>query len=192
VPPNTKPPSTTPQSPNLHNLSTFIQHSQAWRWRQYVPPKRRYPPIYKSTRRHNPRNHHGHLHMLTSTNKWIAKDILRTIHDYTCAKYFSVIADFSPVSHCNLLATILQHADEDDVQERFLGCLSKWVTGKSIVKVDKKNIPQCLTKHHAMQTYGQVEAYLHAFLTSVLHGGKWFSFKPGLLCPEERTPVSTG
>jgi hypothetical protein len=28
-------------------------------------------------------------------------------------------------------------------------------------------------KYHAMKTYGGVEAELHTFLTSELHGGEW-------------------
>jgi hypothetical protein len=37
----------------------------------------------------------------------------------------------------------------------------------------KLNLSLCLTKPHAMKTYGGVEMYFHAFLTSALGIGDW-------------------
>jgi hypothetical protein len=36
----------------------------------------------------------------------------------------------------------------------------------------------CLTRHHAIKTYWEVEVYLHAFLTSALDGGEWSTSSP--------------
>jgi len=41
----------------------------------------------------------------------------------------------------------------------------------------------CLTKHHAMQMYGGVEVWLHAFLNSAPDGSKWSASHAGRLTP---------
>jgi len=41
----------------------------------------------------------------------------------------------------------------------------------------------CLTKHHAMKTYGGVELQIHAFITSALDGGEWSASRPGRFTP---------
>jgi len=38
------------------------------------------------------------------------------------------------------------------------------------LRIMKVKLPQCLSKHHAINMYGGIEVYLHAFLTSVLDG----------------------
>jgi hypothetical protein len=43
-----------------------------------------------------------------------------------------------------------------------------------------------LNNHDAMKSYGGVEIYLHAFLTSTLHGGELSASCLGLFDPEER------
>jgi hypothetical protein len=44
----------------------------------------------------------------------------------------------------------------------------------------------CLTKHHAMKTYWEVEVY--AFLTLALDGDEWSASRPGRFTPRERAP----
>jgi hypothetical protein len=39
-----------------------------------------------------------------------------------------------------------------------------------------------------MKTYGEVEVYLHAFLSSALDGGEWSASRPGRFTPRERAP----
>jgi hypothetical protein len=46
----------------------------------------------------------------------------------------------------------------------------------------------CLTKHHAMKTYGEVEVWLHTFLTSALVEGEWSASRPTRFTPGERVP----
>jgi hypothetical protein len=54
---------------------------------------------------------------------------------------------------------------------------------------DVKVVSLCLTKHHAMKTYWEVELQLHAFLTSALEGGgEWSASRPCRFTPGERTP----
>jgi len=45
-----------------------------------------------------------------------------------------------------------------------------------------------LTKHNTMETYGGVEVWLHAFLTSALDGGEWSASLPGRFAPREGAP----
>jgi hypothetical protein len=52
----------------------------------------------------------------------------------------------------------------------------------------KVKLSLCLTKSHAMKTYGRVAVQLQALLTSVLDGGEWSASQPGRLTPRERTP----
>jgi hypothetical protein len=58
--------------------------------------------------------------------------------------------------------------------------------------VIKVKLSLCLTKHHAMKTYGGVKVQFYAFLTSVLDGGDWSASPPGRFNPEERAPVPIG
>jgi hypothetical protein len=51
----------------------------------------------------------------------------------------------------------------------------------------KIKLSLCLTKHHAMETYGRVEVYTHA-LISALNGGEWWALLPGRFNPAERVP----
>jgi hypothetical protein len=39
-----------------------------------------------------------------------------------------------------------------------------------------------------MKTYGGVEEYLHAFLTSALDGGEWLALRPGCFTSGLRAP----
>jgi hypothetical protein len=39
-----------------------------------------------------------------------------------------------------------------------------------------------------MKTYGEVEVYIRAFLTSALVGGEWSASRPGSFTPVERAP----
>jgi hypothetical protein len=43
-----------------------------------------------------------------------------------------------------------------------------------------------------MQTYGRVEAQLHALLTSAPDEGEWPASRPGRFTLEERTPAPSG
>jgi len=45
-----------------------------------------------------------------------------------------------------------------------------------------------LINHYVMYTYGGVEVYLQAFLTSVLYGGDWSDSRSGHFTPEEKAP----
>jgi hypothetical protein len=45
-----------------------------------------------------------------------------------------------------------------------------------------------LTKYHAMKTYGGVEVWPHAFLTSALGEGEWLASWPSRFTPRERAP----
>jgi hypothetical protein len=47
--------------------------------------------------------------------------------------------------------------------------------------------PLCLTKLHAMKTYGGMEVQLRSFLTSALAGGEWSAWRPG-----KESPVRIG
>jgi hypothetical protein len=39
-----------------------------------------------------------------------------------------------------------------------------------------------------MKTYGEVEVWLHALLTSALDGGEWSTSRPSCFTPKERAP----
>jgi hypothetical protein len=54
-------------------------------------------------------------------------------------------------------------------------CCPKMGLGKYVSEV-KLPLSLCLIKHHDMTTYGGVEVYLHAFLTSALYEGEGFTF----------------
>jgi len=47
-----------------------------------------------------------------------------------------------------------------------------------------------MKKHHAMKTYGGVELWLYAFITSALDGGEWSSSRPGRFTPGLRAPAT--
>jgi hypothetical protein len=46
----------------------------------------------------------------------------------------------------------------------------------------------CLTKRHAMKTYGGVEVQLHAYLTPGIDGGEWSASGPGRFTLKEGAP----
>jgi hypothetical protein len=46
----------------------------------------------------------------------------------------------------------------------------------------------CFTVHYAIKTYGGVEVYIHAFLTSALVGGEWSASRPGRFPSGESVP----
>jgi hypothetical protein len=50
-------------------------------------------------------------------------------------------------------------------------------------------LPLFLTEHHTMKSYGGVEIYLHAFLTSALDGGEWSSSDPYRFTPRKKIPL---
>jgi hypothetical protein len=58
-------------------------------------------------------------------------------------------------------------------------CVICTVKGKKVKSL-------CLTKHHAMKTYWEVEVQLHASLTSALDGGEWLASRPDSFTPRER------
>jgi hypothetical protein len=47
------------------------------------------------------------------------------------------------------------------------------------VTIGKGKFVLCLTEHHAMKTYVELDEKLHAFLTSVLDGSKQPASRPG-------------
>jgi hypothetical protein len=61
----------------------------------------------------------------------------------------------------------------------------KWKFGDSYVQWGKTlkgkvqvQLSLCWTKYHAMKTYGGVEIWFHAFLTSALVWGEWSASRP--------------
>jgi hypothetical protein len=40
-----------------------------------------------------------------------------------------------------------------------------------------------------MKTYGEVDVYIHIFLTSALVGGEWSASRPCRFIPEKEPPV---
>jgi hypothetical protein len=55
----------------------------------------------------------------------------------------------------------------------------------------KVGVSLCLIRHHAINTIGRVEVYLHAVLTSALDGCEWLDSRPGHFIPSERSPQYT-
>jgi hypothetical protein len=57
----------------------------------------------------------------------------------------------------------------------------------------KVKLSLCLTKHHAMKSYGSMEVQLHAFLTLAQGGSEWSaSHTDHFTTPGEKAPVLTG
>jgi hypothetical protein len=52
-----------------------------------------------------------------------------------------------------------------------------------IVVQCKDKLYLCIIKHHAVKAYGEVEIYLHEFLTSALDGRKWSASRPRPITP---------
>jgi hypothetical protein len=52
----------------------------------------------------------------------------------------------------------------------------------------KAKLSLCLTKHHAMKTYGRVEVWLHTFLASALDGDEWSASRPSRVTPGGKSP----
>jgi len=50
----------------------------------------------------------------------------------------------------------------------------------------------CLTKYHAMNTYGGVKLKLHVFLNCSLNWFKWSALRPCCFALAERPPAPTG
>jgi hypothetical protein len=50
----------------------------------------------------------------------------------------------------------------------------------------------CLTKHHAMKTYGGVEVRRHTFLPSPRDGGEWSPSRPGCFTPRHPSGKKLG
>jgi hypothetical protein len=43
-----------------------------------------------------------------------------------------------------------------------------------------------------MKAYGEVDVYIHIFLTSALAGSEWAASRPGHLTPGKETPLPIG
>jgi hypothetical protein len=52
---------------------------------------------------------------------------------------------------------------------------------------EKLNLSPAL-EHHTIKTYGSIEVWLHAFLTSALDGGKWSPSRPGRFISTKQPP----
>jgi hypothetical protein len=62
--------------------------------------------------------------------------------------------------------------------------LSTWPYLVTLTRVHVKvSLSLCLTKHHTIKTYRGVEVQLHAFLTSALDAGEWWSSGTGRFTP---------
>jgi hypothetical protein len=46
-----------------------------------------------------------------------------------------------------------------------------------------------LINHYAMKAYGEVDVYIHIFLTSALVVGEWPASRPGRFSPEKEPAV---
>jgi hypothetical protein len=59
-------------------------------------------------------------------------------------------------------------------------------------KLKKVKLSLCLTKHYAMETYGEVDIYIYmcvcvcVYLTSALVGGEWSASRPRRFAPGDR------
>jgi hypothetical protein len=47
----------------------------------------------------------------------------------------------------------------------------------------KAKLSLCLTKYHSMKTYGGVDVWVRAFLTSAQDGSEWSASRPGRFTP---------
>jgi hypothetical protein len=50
----------------------------------------------------------------------------------------------------------------------------------------------CLIKHYAMKAYGEMDVWIHIFLTSALVGGEWSPSRPGRFTAREWSPSTHG
>jgi len=75
------------------------------------------------------------------------------------------------------------------IQRRFLPCEYNnsriFFYGQNLVHVNEK-----MLKHHAMNTYGEVDLQLHAFLICALDGVEWSLSRTGRFNPRETARVA--
>jgi hypothetical protein len=75
-----------------------------------------------------------------------------------------------------------------DYKKYLHGVVLHYLNTGTLIKIIPIHIGESTTKHYAMKAYGEVNIYVHVFLTSGLVGGEWSASRPCRFTPGERAP----